>query len=91
MFIIGGTKMTDIQNTAMQNQKNSQAGIRELERADIIHRENTNHKDSLFVDLFYSDETASENLLSLYNALNGTEKLSGAHGARDQYQYGQGA
>ena len=31
------------------------------------------HKDSLFVDLFYQDETAKKNLLSLYNALHDTE------------------
>lgn len=36
-------------------------------------RENREHKDSLFVDLFYQDETAKKNLLSLYNALHGTE------------------
>jgi len=36
-------------------------------------KENREYKDSVFVDLFYSDEKAGENLLSLYNALHGTE------------------
>ena len=36
-------------------------------------KENREYKDSLFVDLFYSDETAKKNLLSLYNALHGTD------------------
>ncbi len=35
-------------------------------------KENREHKDSVFVDLFYSDETAKKNLLSLYNALHDT-------------------
>lgn len=33
-------------------------------------KENREYKDSMFVDLFYSDETAKKNLLSLYNALH---------------------
>ena len=36
-------------------------------------KENRKYKDSLFVDLFYSDETAKKNLLSLYNALHDTD------------------
>ena len=36
-------------------------------------KQNREYKDSLFVDLFYSDETAKRNLLSLYNALHGTD------------------
>ena len=36
-------------------------------------KENREHKDSVFVDLFYEDETAKENLLSLYNALHDTD------------------
>ena len=36
-------------------------------------KENREHKDSVFVDLFYQDETAKKNLLSLYNALHDTE------------------
>lgn len=40
----------------------------------MIIKENRKHKDSVFVDLFYSDITAETNLLSLYNALHG-EKL----------------
>ena len=35
-------------------------------------KENREYKDSMFVDLFYSDETAKKNLLSLYNALHDT-------------------
>ncbi len=35
-------------------------------------KENREHKDSVFVDLFYEDETAEDNLLSLYNALHDT-------------------
>ena len=37
------------------------------------HKENREYKNSVFVDLFYSDETARENVLSLYNALHGTD------------------
>ena len=33
------------------------------------HGERRNYKDSVFVDLFYTDQNAGENLLSLYNAL----------------------
>lgn len=36
-------------------------------------KENREYKDSVFVDLFYNDETAKKNLLSLYNALHGTD------------------
>lgn len=35
--------------------------------------ENRKYKDSVFTDLFYSDEDAAMNLLSLYNALYGTD------------------
>lgn len=38
-----------------------------------MEKENREHKDSVFVDLFYQDETAKKNLLSLYNALHGTQ------------------
>ena len=38
-----------------------------------MEKENLEHKDSVFVDLFYQDETAKKNLLSLYNALHDTE------------------
>ena len=38
-----------------------------------MEKENRKHKDSVFVDLFYEDETAEGNLLSLYNALHGTD------------------
>lgn len=38
-----------------------------------MSKENREHKDSVFVDLFYNDETADINLLSLYNALHDTE------------------
>lgn len=34
---------------------------------------NRNYKDSVFVDLFSTDEKAKERFLSLYNALHGTE------------------
>lgn len=37
------------------------------------HKENKQHKDSVFVDLFFTDETAKKNLLSLYNALHDTD------------------
>lgn len=40
--------------------------------AAVAEKENREHKDSVFVDLFYKDETAEENLLSLYNALHDT-------------------
>lgn len=39
----------------------------------MMGKENREHKDSVFVDLFYEDETAKKNLLSLYNALHDTE------------------
>lgn len=39
----------------------------------VMEKENREHKDSVFVDLFYEDETAKKNLLSLYNALHDTE------------------
>lgn len=39
-------------------------------------KENRKVKDSVFVDLFYSDETAIENLISLYNALHPEQKLT---------------
>lgn len=38
-----------------------------------MEKENREHKDSVFVDLFYQDETARKNLLSLYNALHDTK------------------
>ncbi len=38
-----------------------------------MEKENREYKDSLFVDLFYGDETAKKNLLSLYNALHDTD------------------
>lgn len=41
-------------------------------QVDILSKENRKYKDSVFVDLFYSDETAKKNLLSLYNALHDT-------------------
>ena len=37
-----------------------------------MEKENREHKDSVFVDLFYQDETAKKNLLSSYNALHDT-------------------
>ena len=37
-----------------------------------MEKENREHKDSVFVDLFYQDKTAKKNLLSLYNALHDT-------------------
>ncbi|MGN0268233.1 MAG: hypothetical protein ACI4D7_11210, partial [Lachnospiraceae bacterium] len=39
------------------------------QKGSFLHEERRNYKDSVFVDLFYTDETAGENLLSLYNAL----------------------
>ena len=39
------------------------------QKGSFQHAERRNYKDSVFVDLFYTDETAGENLLSLYNAL----------------------
>lgn len=38
-----------------------------------MEKENREYKDSLFVDLFYKDEMAKKNLLSLYNALHDTD------------------
>ena len=43
-----------------------------------MEKENREHKDSVFVDLFYTDVTAEENLLSLCNALQGTHYRSTA-------------
>ena len=39
----------------------------------VMGKENREYKDSVFVDLFYRDEMAGANLLSLYNALHGTD------------------
>ena len=39
------------------------------QKGSFQHAARRNYKDSVFVDLFYTDETAGENLLSLYNAL----------------------
>ena len=36
-------------------------------------KENREYKDSVFVNLFYEDETAEKNMLSLYNALHNTD------------------
>ena len=41
--------------------------------SETTTKENREHKDSVFVDLFYEDETAEKNLLSLYNALHDTD------------------
>ena len=38
-----------------------------------MEKENRKYKDNMFVDLFYTDETSTENLLSLYNALHDTD------------------
>lgn len=38
-------------------------------------KENRAIKDSVFVDLFFSDETATQNLISLYNALHPESRL----------------
>lgn len=40
-----------------------------------INKENGKHKNSMFVDLFYEDETARENDISLYNALHEDQPL----------------
>lgn len=49
-------------------------------------KENREHKSSVFADLFYEDETAEKNLLSLYNALTaritGVRKRSTRSGSR---------
>ena len=39
------------------------------QKGSIQHEERRNYKDSVFVDLFYTDKNAGNNLLSLYNAL----------------------
>ena len=55
-----------------------------------MEKENREHKDSLFVDLFYQDETAKKNLLSLYNALHDTnyeDEWSGACFRRTSKHY----
>ena len=39
------------------------------QKGNFQHEERRNYKDSVFVDLFYTDQNAGENLLSLYNAL----------------------
>lgn len=45
-------------------------------QARAAGKENREHKSSVFIDLFYEDETAEKNLLSLYNALHGTNYRS---------------
>lgn len=42
-------------------------------QARMTKKENREHKSSVFADLFYEDETAEKNLLSLYNALHRNE------------------
>ncbi len=55
-------------------------------QARMTKKENREHKSSVFADLFYEDETAEKNLLSLYNALHSTnyrsEKRSTRFGLR---------
>lgn len=53
-------------------QKKSITVMVQNEHNITVGKENREHKDSVFVDLFYEDETAKKNLLSLYNALHGT-------------------
>lgn len=36
----------------------------------MSEKENRNQKNSVFVDLFYEDESAEENEIALYNALH---------------------
>ncbi len=43
------------------------------ERKETVTKENRKYKDSVFCDLYYSDETAEKNLLELYNGLFGTD------------------
>ena len=43
----------------------------EQKKNDVIpNKENEKYKNSMFVDLFYEDETATENDIALYNALH---------------------
>ncbi|MEG2146943.1 MAG: hypothetical protein RRY06_10025, partial [Lachnospiraceae bacterium] len=42
-------------------------------------KENTQHKNSMFVDLFYEDESAEENDIALYNALHQEPLPEGTH------------
>ena len=66
-------KLLVIQNTFLYNKfvaKNSK--LRYNRNKSKMEKENREYKDSMFVDLFYKDETSNENLLSLYNALHGT-------------------
>lgn len=41
----------------------------ESTQVSLMTNENRNHKDSVFTDLFYSDQCAEKNLAELYNAL----------------------
>ena len=45
------------------------------ERKETVTKENRKYKDSVFCDLYYSDETAEKNLLELYNGLFDTDVL----------------
>ena len=58
-------------NAGMKPRRKAKSSTKEKHRK--IHKVNREYKDSVFVDLFFSDEKARENVLSLYNALHGTE------------------
>ena len=47
-------------------------------------KENRKYKNSVFVDLFFEDESAEENEISLYNALHEDPPSVGIKGPEDQ-------
>ncbi len=57
----------------LQNKEQLEAFINEKK---VQTEGNRTYKDSLFTDLFYSDETAEDNLRSLYNALHPEDPLA---------------
>lgn len=57
--------------TIMETRKNNSKIIK-LAKKKVMRFLNKNIKDSVFVDLFYNCENAKEHVLSLYNAIDGT-------------------
>lgn len=55
--------------TSEKSEIRKKKGRKTVRYSFVENKENRNHKDSVFVDLFYSDADAGKNLLSLYNAV----------------------
>ncbi len=69
-------KSKNTETTEMCGGNVTAAEQEEPSAAETVEKENREYKNSVFVDLFYEDETAEKNLLSLYNALHDTDYKS---------------